>query len=186
MENDIKKRFSNNLQRVTNLMSLYSACNQDSYIDVKRDDVLRAAIVFLHASLEELIRGIFKWKFPADKINKSAFDKITLKGFPKTGKFSLGDLVPYKGKTVDEHLERTSYNNINDIIQFLDDVGLRNRDFNHLFNDITEIMNRRHLIVHRADREKDQNLMLVSYKETVDWSIAVRKFGELLFDKCNA
>jgi hypothetical protein len=86
-------------------------------------DVLRAAIVLLHASLEDVVRSASERLLPHSE--RKVLDEI---GFPdgpeKTKpKFSLGDLHVFKGQTVDyviqaavsTSLQRSNYNSVAEI-----------------------------------------------------------------------
>lgn len=80
-------------------------------------DLLRAAVVFLHASLEDLIRGVTAWKLPAAAA--AALADVPLVGAIKTAKPTLADLAAHRGRTVQEvidasvaaSLAHSNYNN---------------------------------------------------------------------------
>ena len=66
MRDLIKTAFYTNLQRVRDLtqlhLTLQSFPSQNSIL--YSEDVLRASIVLMHATMEDLIRGLYKWIMP--------------------------------------------------------------------------------------------------------------------------
>ena len=62
----IRQRFGENLDRVRNLVSLYSSSVGvgQGRRTVQDADILRAAVVLLHATLEDLLRSLAEWKLP--------------------------------------------------------------------------------------------------------------------------
>jgi hypothetical protein len=94
---------------------------------------------------------------------KSVLDEIALAGAnPLSKKFALGDLAAHRGVSVDElinssvkdHLERSNYNNTKEISRLLENVGIEVAKVNGRFANLGEMMERRHQIVHRADRKE--------------------------------
>jgi hypothetical protein len=159
----IRARFDDNLGRVRNLVKLYDSGlvgSGQGRRPVHSADVLRAATVLLHATLEELLRGLSRWKLP--EASKDALNEIPLVGFSRPDKFHLGELSAHRGKSVDDliaesldrHLERSSYNNVEDIVHLLYSIGVDDTNVKHLYPRLAELMARRHLIVHRADKEE--------------------------------
>jgi len=153
-----------NLKRVGSLVATY-----ESHPDARGRgrktaavlDILRAAVVLLHASLEDVLRGIAEWKLPA--AGKEALDDIPLAGTgPVAKKIFLGELAAHRGKTVDEliklsveqYLLRSNYNNTAEVAGFLASVGVDVTKVNSRFKGLEEMMSRRHQIVHRADRQQ--------------------------------
>jgi hypothetical protein len=123
------------------------------------DDILRAAVVLIHAYLEDLLRTIAATILPEQ--DEICLDKIPLAGMPgRPEKFSLGKLVQHKGKLVDdvlrqsvsEYLERSNFNNTQEIASFLRTLGFDPTKHNEHFASIDTMIQRRHQIVHRADR----------------------------------
>ena len=62
----IGKQFEANLDRVRNLVNLYSASfgKGQGRRPGPDADILRAAVVLLHATLEDLLRSLAEWKIP--------------------------------------------------------------------------------------------------------------------------
>jgi hypothetical protein len=162
----VKERIASNLRanltRVKNVVAVYDALNTPGpgRPSVQQIDVLRAAVVLLHATLEDLIRTSSEELLPEaspDVLNKIGFPD----GPDKTKeKFTLGELHPYKGRAVDEvirdavqaRLQRSNYNNVSEVAGALERIGLRPTLLDHDQDQIESLMKRRHLIVHRADK----------------------------------
>ena len=77
---DIRGRFQDNLARVRRMVEAYEsgAGKGKGRRSVKHTDLLRAAVILLHATLEDLLRNLCEWKMPggpkprpADPQNKS-------------------------------------------------------------------------------------------------------------------
>lgn len=150
-----------NLDRVENLVSLYGPVTPGRR-KVQDTDILRAALVLLHASMEDYLRSLLAWKI-------ETFDQETLNnyGFPNGNKrpptkITLGELAAHRGKSVNDliteaieaHLEEfQSFNDLGEVKKALKQCGIGNgtvdaRDF----SDLPDMIARRHNIVHKADR----------------------------------
>lgn len=153
-----------NLGRADRLVSMH-----EKYVGSKKkdpsgesDDLLRAAIVFAHASLEEFLRSCSFHLLP--NCSAQMLDDIPLAGLNHSGKpekFLLGRLAPHKGKLVDEvikesvheFLQKTSYNSASDVVAALEQCGLDVSYVRKFLPAIDAMIKRRHQIVHRADRD---------------------------------
>jgi len=163
MLDNILEVFDQNIERVENLVGLYNAKGKGRK-KLSDTDVLRAALVFLHSSLEELLRALLIWKIP--EASKEIIDSYPLLGSAtkKVEKFFLGALTPYRDKSVREliadsvasYLENwISFNNLGDIKKALSDCGIATPAIEgYDFGEIPEIIRRRHNIVHKADRNE--------------------------------
>lgn len=154
-----------NLARVENLISLYGPARRGRRT-VKETDVLRAALVLLHASMEDFLRSLLVWRAPLG--TKEQLDEYPLAGSKqKNGvNFKLGSLAAHREKTVEaliaqsiqEYLEQfASYNDLGEVKRALQVCGieystLESNDFGHL----PAMISRRHKIVHKADRNDAQ------------------------------
>jgi hypothetical protein len=163
MRDEIRERVTQNIGRVRNLVSIYDntqAGRGRGRRGHAKTDVLRAATVLLHASLEDYLRSLAYWKLPL--AGPDVLDKIPLKSTAPATKFPLGALCSHRGKTVDdvikesvnEYLERSNYNNTREVANFLQSIGVDPTRVNSTFPAIDELMGRRHQIVHRADRDE--------------------------------
>ena len=158
----IKSNFQANLNRVRNLVEAYDVLGTSGVgrPSAQQTDVLRSAVVLLHASLEDLIRSSSERLLP--HAAKQVLDMI---GFPdgpgpnKT-KFSLGELNQYRSLSVDEVIQkavqaslmRSNYNSVSELSAALQRIGMDANLLSPHQVTIESMMKRRHLIVHRADK----------------------------------
>ena len=158
---EIVDRFHQNIERVQNLVRLrdFVSREKSGNTDLQQgDDILRAALVFLHATLEDFLRSILAWKLP--EAAPEEIDRIPLTGqSQKTPtKFNLGSLAAFKKLSIDElirksvrdHLEKwVSFNDLAQVDSALRTCGLDLGNFD--YGTLNFIMSRRHNIVHHAD-----------------------------------
>ncbi len=188
MKDKIKNRLDKNLNRARNLVDIFENYAPKKTKKVNDTDILRAATVFLHATLEDFLRSIAAWKLPL--ASPKILNDIPLLGKGKDLKFSLGDLASRRSMkvdkliklSVDEHLERSNYNNVGDISHLLEAIGIKVKKVNGTFNNISELMKRRHQIVHRVDRKLTTGKAVSLTKDDVNrWINVVEKFtGKVL------
>lgn len=163
MLNEITALLDENLERVENLVSLYGDPRPGRQ-KVKDTDVLRAALVLLHASMEDYLRALLGWKvetFDEDTLNRYGFPNGTKR--PPT-KITLGELSAHKGKSVDDliseavkgHLEEfQSFNDLGEVKRALVQCGIGQATVDaHNFGELPVMILRRHNIVHKADRNE--------------------------------
>ena len=172
-------RMSKNIKRLGALINS-AADNRDA-----GDDVLRAAVVFTHAYLEDFLRTLAVKLLPS--ADERVLNDIPLAGMESTGraeKFFLGKLVQHKGKSVDEVLresvaasiDRSTFNNINDVAALLKSLGFDPSERSEYFPAIEEMMKRRHQIVHRADEQPPKaGLQSISQDQVYGWMEATFK-----------
>ena len=154
MLKEITQDLSQNLKRVEALVEKY-----ETHPDAKGGgrkpaellDILRAAVVFLHASLEDFLRGLAALKLP--DASKEVLNKIPLVDSGKNpSKFWLGDLVVHRDKTVrevfsesvEQHLQQSNYNDTDDISYLLDAIGVEVSNVNSQFDILQKMMNRQY------------------------------------------
>ncbi len=166
-------RLCDNLSRVDSLIDLYDfvsnmlsryeeAAKLGHVQQMERPpdplEILRAAIVFLHASLEDVLRSI-----AAKHVSRS--NPGLLKDVPfldsgiRPNKITLAGLLQYQGETIEglinksvnQWLEHRSFNDCNDIAAFLQRIGIDSTPCNSEFATLDEMIKRRHKIVHNAD-----------------------------------
>lgn len=158
-------RFEGNLERVHNLVALYDKLTPQGRgrREVAATDLLRAAVVLLHASFEDLLRSLALWKLPG------AAPEV-LRELPALGKsdgkgrIGLEELARHRGRTVDElitnsvdaYLEKSNYNHPGDVKRLLVQCGLSEKLVAPFAGPLGTMMNRRHWIVHRVDRNYNQ------------------------------
>lgn len=163
----IARSFEHN-KRIENLIRLYES-HPDSKAKGRKGfdstDILRAAVVLLHAAFEDMCRTV-EWHM-TPYATKEAVDEIPLKGTGGNGrssKFLLGALLLFRGRTVDdvikdsqrEYLARTTYNSADDLCGLLAKYGLKKKHFDPYLADIAAITKRRHQIVHKSDRNESK------------------------------
>lgn len=156
-------RFFANLKRARGLINSYSllATQSGAGAEDASGDILRAAVVFMHASLEELLRQVALNLLP--HANETILNDIPLAGLaPSSGraeKFFLGKLKQHDTKSVREvieesiaqHLEKSNFNSVRDVSNLLRALDLESENVKATYALVSEIMERRHQIVHRAD-----------------------------------
>jgi len=148
------------LKRVRNLVSQYTATSKtgSGRRAVLETDTLRAAVVLLHATLEDLVRSLAEWKLPA--ATPDVLAEVPLSGQKRGAKFGMQELAAFRGQTVDEviarsvseHLERSSYNHPGDLEATLVAIGCKIKIERDKRVELAAMMSRRHWIAHRLDR----------------------------------
>lgn len=160
MDSGIRVRFDENIDRVNQLIRLYEGLAVGSgRRPVNSTDVLRAAVVMLHAAQEDFCRSLARELLP--EASCDALEQVPLAGqnqkTPK--KFGLSELAGFRGKSVsdviqesvEEYLDRSTYNDPGQIKQLVTDLGGDWSTMNVDWNCLGNMMARRHHIVHRAD-----------------------------------
>jgi hypothetical protein len=98
MRDEIKERFEVNLSRVQSLIDLYgerAPQGGPGRRSVRDTDLLRAAVVLLHAALEDIVRSVTEWKLPQAGAEK--FKGIALAG-AQGERFSVVELVQHRAR----------------------------------------------------------------------------------------
>ncbi len=131
-------------------------------------DVLRGAVVLVHASLEDLLRSLAEWKLPAAP--PEVLESIPLESIPLTGagdarrtRFGMPELARHRGKPVDEvvttsvedHLQRATYGHPGEVKRLLVSCGGDPNVVDSYSRWLGPMMARRHWIVHEADAEPE-------------------------------
>ncbi|WP_413704966.1 hypothetical protein [Pseudomonas sp. Pseusp16] len=197
MKDRIAGRFAENIARVRNLVEIYTthlAGTGGGRRGHAKTDVLRAAVVLLHAATEDLLRSLAYWKLPSASADVLA--KIPLITAPPAAKFSLGDLSAHRGKAVDTvisesvhgYLERSNYNNVDEVASLLTSIGVSLPNVNAQFTQLAQVMSRRHLIVHRADRDEtggrgNHSVRSIGNINVSNWINGVESFGTALLNE---
>ena len=162
MRGEIEQRFHANLERVRALVGVYQerAGTGSGRRAVETTDLLRAAVVFLHASMEDVLRSALAWKWPLATARDQLEDVAVLVGADRRDKIRLADLIDHRGSSVDDvirmsveaHLERSNFNNLGEVKKALSRSGLDPGLVDPFERQLAAMMARRHQIVHRADR----------------------------------
>ena len=178
-------RISENAKRSTALLGSISTLE-----DQAQQEILRALIVLTHAHLEDFLRTLAIAFLPSagEKfLNDVPLVDVSATGRPE--KFFLGKLVRHRGKKIDDliqesvvqYFDHVSINSADDIARLLESVGFKVADHDARFPELGELMRRRHVIVHRADRIRDVNsredvLQRVDAEQVRVWIGAVDDF----------
>ena len=152
-------RITANLARVRILIEFPETLFPKDHFSPIKDDILRAAVVFLHATLEDFLRYIGSKYIPAS--GEDVLNRISLIGSSdilRPEKFFLGKLAPHREKKVDQlisesvsaYLDKVSFSNPTDISRFTE-CGVDVDAVREFYPALGELMARRHQIVHRAD-----------------------------------
>jgi hypothetical protein len=191
VKEDISRRFDLNIARVRGLITSYEGAlpGVQGRPTVTTTDILRGAVVFLHASLEDLLRSILEWKLPSTTKTEH-LTEVPLDG-EKLRKYTLSDVAKHRGKSVDEliessvrtSLERSNFNDVEEVAIVLQKAGIANTTLDTHGADLASMMKRRHWIVHRADRNSGQGQGQFAAQslrpDTVKaWVASVETFGK--------
>ena len=193
MLDEIRSRFDSNLERAYNLLTLYVHLHEGEKgrRPVHSTDILRSATIFTHAALEDFLRGIAAWKYPDSP--ESVLNDVPMVGsssHARPEKFFLGKLVAHKEKTAQEiinlsvkaFLNTFTVNNTTDISSFLCKFDVAIEKVNKHFDLISTLIERRHHIVHQADKNENRGrgnhqARPIHQKTVLSWINAVNDFG---------
>jgi hypothetical protein len=150
------RRFETNFVRVTRLF----AAVHEGKDEVSRGfapDILRMLVVYLHAAMEDFLRGVARIRLP--DADAKVVDKFPFPGQTDPKKVSLGELVGQRRKRVEDliregvelYLKRASFNHVKDITSILRRCKFDTGPLKPLFPDIDPMIKRRHKFVHEAD-----------------------------------
>ena len=189
------KRIGENIKRIVDLIGLWITLKNNEEFSSKTaiDEILRASVVFTHAALEDFLRTLAAKLYP--EANEQTLNQIPLMSLDQPSgraeKFSLGRLAQFKNKTVEEvitdsvlqYLEHSNFNTMRDVTTLLERLDLDISNTNSSFPKLEELMKRRHLIVHRADRAEpigsdEQNVLEIEGSDVLEWLAAVLQFVE--------
>jgi hypothetical protein len=193
-------RLNENLLRAENLVNLYKSIHevtdgeQTEGITNIETDILRSAVVFIHASLEDFLRSISSAYLPWS--SEKALNEIPLSGkeWKRSDRFYLGELTRFRGMTindviqdsVDKYLEQSNYNNTYEIAKLLENLGIKPNEINENFEILQQMMKRRHRIVHRADRldaNSSGQLEEIEDETIKQWIDITKDFGGKILGK---
>lgn len=187
---EISDRLSQNLRRTNELRNTFDRLNLGKgRASVVETDLLRAAVVLVHAALEDVVRSIEEARLPAIPGVKWNF-AVPSEPHDRIEKITMQQLLEYRGKTVEEvfqaavrqHFERSNYNNLSDLTTALRRVGVQAAVVTTHGGTLTAMMKRRHWIVHRADRnprtgQGQHHAQHITSATVAEWSRAVSSVG---------
>jgi hypothetical protein len=190
------QHITENSDRALRLINMYvTRLRKRGLVKSTRDgseDILRAVVVLIHASLEDFLRTLAERFLPyADEKTLNSIPLAGLSG--RAEKFALGKLVQHKGKSVDrliqesvqEHLNRSNYNDIQEVASLLESLGFDLSEQRASFPTIDAMIKRRHQIVHRGDIVKSGNsghsVAPMSLGDVMKWAKTTYAFMFSLF-----
>ena len=158
---DAWKVLAHNICRVRSLIRQHKSLvkmekSEDSISNTERtsrlnEDILRAAWVLVHAGMEDFLRSLLKWKLKNDY-----YDKIGIHLVKTYIPVKCRDRKPKckPNEIVKEYLKKHySVGNKDKIVSSLVSMGIcEEKAENYDYGDLDELMDRRHQIVHSADR----------------------------------
>lgn len=149
---------------------------------------MRAAVILLHAALENLLRSGEELRFLQVPV-----DRFKHVRWLKEEKRTLLELMESRGQTMNDvllrelqsYLDRSNYNNEHDIVSALQRMGLDKQPFEVFLADLQAMMARRHWIAHRADVNKTHPQLTNPIRVTLveQWLNIVESFGEQLLSR---
>jgi hypothetical protein len=190
---EIRERLDSNLDRVQSLLALFDEVESKS--GPTKTDLLRAAVVFLHATLEDVIRTGLELKLPHARPEHLVMLDFAV-GDTTKEKINVAQLARHRGKTIDQllreridaYLERSNFNNIADVDTALERLTVERSVLDPHKDALAAMMLRRHWIVHRADRNRamigpgQQRTSQISANTIATWKDTVAAFCSKLLD----
>ena len=194
---EISEAFDYNISRVRNLIRLYRALiveNEKSDEDspeaieerVVQDDVLRAALVLLYATMEAFLSTLWTWKLRNGgrvEITEHRMKKDGRGSFPKkrSKNHSKGSASEY----VDFRTRLMSQNGIENTL--LSMMMSEEEVKNYKFGPLKRLIKRRHKIAHTADRDyrngkEPHDLMAIKIGPVENYIEEVEKFGAFVLE----
>lgn len=158
-----KMESTENLSRVDNLIKLYETLLHSNIAsENERSEILRSVVVFLHSTIEELVRNLFIERLPNQ--SREVLDEIPFSIHTSSHRAKgilLGELIKsYNGRfienilleSINSYVDAMNVNNTTQLSIQLSKVGINISDVSAEFASIDALMARRHQIVHQMDR----------------------------------
>lgn len=153
----------NNLWRARRLVDLSKTVNASNET---RNDLLGSAIVFLHATLEEFLRGaaLREWFKLDDEDLKAALKRYSRLN-SRNIKIPLVELVDQRQKSIESLIQQEvesflyqdiSFNSLDEVEKFLELIKISVKDLKEEigqehFDNIQSLIRKRHSVAHQAD-----------------------------------
>lgn len=191
---EVKARLDSNLKRVQGLIQLSSVVEPKN--GPIKTDLLRSAVVFLHAALEDVLRTGLEMRLPHAAPRHLAMLDFAV-GSATKQKVTMSQLAIHRGKTVaqllqeriEAYLERSNFSNLADLDDALERMGVpKNVAIPHK-QSLAGMMIRRHWIVHRADQNRGavgpgrRRTRQIGAQAVAKWKDAVTVFCSTLIDE---
>ena len=189
--------FRENQRRVENLISAAKdlSVGPPAQIELSQD-VLRAAVVFLHSSLEEIVRNLYVQRLPNVQ-NRESLNRIPLLTDPpniRPTQVLLGQLAQFRGQFVENVIVRSieayvssfNLNNTTQLAQSLQLLEIEVVKLEEYFPELNRLMARRHQIVHQMDRTNEFDPLTVPLSpidviSVSRWKLTLEEFASALF-----
>jgi hypothetical protein len=193
----VRERLRSNLGRVQSLVDLYDRV--ESKGGPTKTDTLRAAVVFLHATLEDVVRTMLELRLPSASPEQLSMLRFAA-GKKRKEQISMSELAQHRGKLVDHligeqidaYLAKSNFNNVPDLLDALERSTLEKSLMTPYKKDLAAMMSRRHRIVHRADHNQDAGApgqtrtLRIAVKTVATWKNTVETFCSAVLDKLEA
>lgn len=196
MHDFTNNEFQQNITRVDSLIVAYEKLITQSAEEAEvTNDVLRAAVVFLHSCLEEIIRNLYLYNLPnasVESLNKIPFTSHEASHRPKN--IQLGDLLEFRGlfveniiqESINKYVDTLNINNSTQLVECLKLVNIPIEPLRQFFEPLNSLMQRRHQIVHQMDRSNALDplsypINTIDITIVKDWKEAVSGFANALF-----
>ena len=181
-----------NLVRTERLVCLADQIypNAPDGLQLYRQDIIRAAVVFLHATLEDFLRHVGSMYLP--KCGEDVLNRVALVGSSdvlRPEKFFLGRLASHRSKSVDQlisesvaaYLDRVSFSDTGEISRLLEAIGVPLDPIRRFYAPLSSLMARRHQIVHKGDlldapSDGPREAMTIDGTVVMEWHAAVQAF----------
>jgi hypothetical protein len=181
-----------NLFRAENLVRSADALypNPPEGLQLYKQDIIRAAVVFLHATLEDFLRYVGSMYLP--QCGEDVLNRVALVGSSdvlRPEKFFLGRLVSHRGKSVDQvisesvaaYLDRVSFSDTGEVSRLLEAIGVPLEPLRRFYAPLSSLMARRHQIVHKGDlvpssSDEPREAMAIDPAVVMEWHAAVKAF----------
>ena len=186
--------FSENLARVDSLIAAAQRLQADGAGGEElHRDVLRAATVFLHSTIEEIVRNLFLTRLPystPDRLNKIPLASHESTHRPKP--IQLGDLAAFRGRfvenviieSINRFVDTLNINNSDQLVQCLELADLKIDPVRPFLANVDLLMKRRHQIVHQMDRAGEDKLVApindIDEATVQTWRWSVQGFFEAI------
>lgn len=189
------ERLLNNLKRVDSLLALHDILSNEAADSVAKDkearsaDILRAAVVFIHGSEEDYVRGVLsEWLVKKGEPSSIAVVPLAGEGKKRASKFTLQLLLSFADmgvndliqRSIDEYFSLVSFNSYSEIVSQLGKITIDLSTFKRQ-DQIEKLISRRHKIVHEVDIDsKSGHTNSINATTVRSWKEAVASMLEIV------
>jgi hypothetical protein len=181
-DDSIEIRFRSNVARINRLVTfIVNAEPLQQELPLQnsegvRADILRAVVVYLFATFEDILRSIARQHLSTAA--PTGFKDIPFVG-GREQKLTLSQLAEHRAKSVaqliDEsvqsYLDTKTFSSFQDVVHILARIGLDAKPFGYLSKPLGQLMRRRHQIVHEADLPSPQDNAVKAWTVADDWQL---------------